>query len=128
MDTKDINTTALAYIGDAVYEVYVREYVMKYGEAHADRLHREAVRYVSAAGQAKAIRKIFDSLDEEEQQLVKRARNHKYSSKARSASPMDYKWATACEALIGRLHLDGNTAREKQLVSQIIEIIDSEEI
>ncbi len=128
MDTKDINTTALAYIGDAVYEVYVREHVMKYGEAHADRLHREAVRYVSAAGQAKAIRKIFDSLDEEEQQLVKRARNHKYSSKARSASPMDYKWATACEALIGRLHLDGNTAREKQLVSQIIEIIDSEEI
>ncbi len=128
MDTKNINTTALAYIGDAVYEVYIREHVMKYGETHADRLNREAVRYVSAAGQAKAIRKMFDSLDEEEQQLVKRARNHKYSSKARSASPMDYKWATACEALIGRVHLDGNTAREKQLVSQIIEIIDSEEI
>ena len=128
MDTKNINTTALAYIGDAVYEVYIREYVMKYAAAHADRLHREAVRYVSAAGQAKAIKKMFDSLDEEEQQLVKRARNHKYSSKARSASPMDYKWATACEALIGRVHLDGNIAREKQLVAQIIEIIDSEEI
>ena len=52
MDTKNINTTALAYIGDAVYEVYIREHVMKYGAAHADRLHREAVRYVSAAGQA----------------------------------------------------------------------------
>ena len=82
MDTKNINTTALAYIGDAVYEVYIREYVMKNGAVHADRLHREAVRYVSAAGQAKAIRKMFDSLDEEEQKLVKRARNHKYSSKA----------------------------------------------
>ena len=67
MDTKNINTTALAYIGDAVYEVYIREYVMKNGAVHADRLHREAVRYVSAAGQAKAIRKMFDSLDEEEQ-------------------------------------------------------------
>ena len=86
MDIKNINTTALAYIGDAVYEVYIREYVMKNGAVHADRLHREAVRYVSAAGQAKAIRKMFDSLDEEEQKLVKRARNHKYSSKARSAS------------------------------------------
>lgn len=128
MDTKNINTTALAYIGDAVYEVYIREYVMKNGAAHADRLHREAVRYVSAAGQAKAIRKMFDSLDEEEQKLVKRARNHKYSSKARSASPMEYKWATACEALIGKTHLDGNIEREKQLVAQIIEIIDSEEI
>lgn len=128
MDTKNINTTALAYIGDAVYEVYIREHVMKDGAAHADRLHRKAVKYVSAAGQAKAIRKMFDSLDEDEQRLVKRARNHKYSSKARSASPMEYKWATACEALIGRIHLDGDIAREKQLVAQIIEIIDSEEI
>lgn len=128
MDTKNINTTALAYIGDAVYEVYIREHVMKDGAAHADRLHREAVKYVSAAGQARAIKKMFDSLDEEEQRLVKRARNHKYSSKARSASPMEYKWATACEALIGRIHLDGDIAREKQIVAQIIEIIDSEEI
>lgn len=101
---------------------------MKDGAAHADRLHREAVKYVSAAGQARAIKKMFDSLDEEEQRLVKRARNHKYSSKARSASPMEYKWATACEALIGRIHLDGDIAREKQIVAQIIEIIDSEEI
>ncbi len=127
MDTKNINTTALAYIGDAVYEVYVREHVMEGGNVHADRLHKEAVRYVSAAGQAKAIKKIFEDLDEEEQRLVKRARNHKYSSKARSASPMEYKWATACEALIGKVHLDGDIAREKQLAAQIIEIIDSEE-
>ena len=72
MDTKNINTTALAYIGDAVYEVYIREHVMKDGAAHADRLHREAVKYVSAAGQARAIKKMFDSLDEEEQRLVKK--------------------------------------------------------
>ena len=128
MDTKNMNTTALAYIGDAVYEVYVREHVMSFGTVHADRLHREAVRYVSAAGQARAIKKMFDGLEEDEQKLVKRARNHKYSSKARSASPMEYKWATACEALIGKTHLDGDIARERQLVAQIIEIIDSEEI
>ena len=123
-----MNTTALAYIGDAVYEVYVREHVMSFGTVHADRLHREAVRYVSAAGQARAIKKMFDGLDEDEQKLVKRARNHKYSSKARSATPMEYKWATACEALIGKTHLDGNIEREQQLVAQIIEIIDSEGI
>lgn len=127
MDTNNINITALAYIGDAVYEVYVREHMIKKGMTHADRLHKEAVRYVSAKGQAYAMKKLFDTLGEDERRFVKRARNHKFTSKAKHAAPMEYKWATACEALIGRVHLEGDTARENQLISQIVEIIDSEE-
>lgn len=124
MDTERLNTTALAYMGDAVYEVYIREHVMEQGFVHSNELHRAAVRYVSAAGQAKAIKGIFDTLTEEEQKLVKRARNHKTASKAKNADPVTYKWATALEALIGKTHLDGDLDREKELIAQIIQVIE----
>lgn len=124
MDTKNINTTALAYMGDAVYETYIREHVMQQGYVHSNELHRAAVKYVSAGGQAKAIKAVFDDLTEEEQKLVKRARNHKTSSKAKNADPVTYKWATALEALIGKTHLDGDIEREKELIERIIKVIE----
>ncbi len=115
-DPEQINTTALAFIGDAVYEVYVRERVLGEGNAHTDVLHRGAVRYVKADRQAAALRAMMDSLTEDETALVKRARNHRSASKPKNADPVDYKLATAFEALIGWLHLAGDTAREKEIV------------
>lgn len=126
MDTVNINTTALAYIGDAVYEVYIREYVLAGGNANSDALHRQAVRFVSAAGQAKAVKRMFDSLDEDEQALVRRARNHKSASRPKNTDPMVYKWATALEALIGSVHLQGNIRREREIISEAIRIIQGE--
>ena len=116
-DPKTMNTTALAYIGDAVYEIYVREHVLAasgqsaFG-AHVDALHKHAIRYVRADGQAKALRAMLRDgfLSAEEEALVRRARNHKSASKPKNADAMDYKYATALEALIGCWHLTARAA------------------
>ena len=113
-DAFQMNPTVLAYLGDAVYEVYVRQHVMQTGQIHADCLHHSAVKYVCAQGQAKAIKKIFDRLPEEQQLLVKRARNKKFTSKSKNADAVTYKWATAFEALVGYLYL---TKKEKELTN-----------
>ena len=125
-ELKKINTTALAYMGDAVYEQAVREYILSKGTYSANNLHTSAVKYVKAQSQARSIKKIFDELTEEEQSLVKRARNRKYTSRSRSADPVTYKWATAFEALVGYLYLDescGSDERLRWVIDRAIEII-----
>ncbi len=121
------NTTNLAYIGDAVFEVYVRERLLSGPFATTKTLQREAVRYVSAAAQAKALRKMFDTLTEEEQRLVKRARNHRSATKPKNASPVDYKLATAFEALLGYLHLAGEEERFLELAETAWTILSEKE-
>ncbi|MEE1038619.1 MAG: ribonuclease III domain-containing protein [Eubacterium sp.] len=121
---KQMNTTALAYMGDAVYEVYVRKHVMQQGAVYVDKLHKMGVNYVKAANQAKAIKGIFDSLTLEEQSLVKRAKNRKVITKAKNADIFDYKWATAFEALIGYLYLCDEHQRMEEIILKGMEIID----
>ena len=124
-EIKNINTTALAYIGDAVYEIYVRKHVLEAGIPNVDMLHKYAVHFVCADGQAKALKALMaDFLTEEEVSLAKRARNHKTSSKARSADPVTYKLATAFEALIGWLHLGGQNERMEEIIYKAFEIIE----
>lgn len=121
---RNLSTDALAYMGDAVYETFVRQRLLTRGIRRADRLHRAATAYVSAAAQARIIRSIFDSLPEEDRSQVKRWRNHKYHSKAKNADPMTYKWATAFEALIGYLHLTGDAQRLEELLEKAAAIIE----
>ena len=124
---REINTTALAFIGDAVYEVFIRKYVMERGPHNADMLHRKAVFYVRAEGQAKAVKSLIrDFLTEEEIAFVKRARNHKSVSKSRSAGPVAYKLATAFEALIGYLYLDGQDERMTEIVKEAVGRIEGD--
>lgn len=113
-------TTVLAYMGDAVYEVYIRKFVIETGRLHADKLHHAAVQYVRAQAQAKALKALWEELTEEERTLVKRARNKKISSKPQNADPVDYKWATACEALIGYLFLSGQNERMEEIIKRLI--------
>ncbi len=124
---KNMNTTALAFMGDAVYEVYIRKLVMDDGQTRADRLHAMAVPYVRAGGQAAAVKKMMNEsfLTEEELTLVKRARNHKISSKPRNAGPVEYKLATAFEALLGALYLDGDIQRLEEIIKKAEETIGS---
>jgi len=125
LNPKDINTTALAYIGDAVYEIYARKHVLEAGITNVDMLHKYAVHFVCADGQAKALKALMtDFLTEEEVSLAKRARNHKTASKARSADPVTYKLATAFEALIGYLHLSGQEQRMEEIIAKAFEIIE----
>ncbi len=115
-----MNTTALAYIGDAVYEVYIRKHVLSKGSVHVDVLHQKSVEYVRADGQAAALKRIFDRLTPDEQGLVKRARNHKSSSRAKSTDPVTYKWATAMEALVGYLYLENQSQRLDEIMDWVI--------
>ncbi len=131
--SKELNTSALAYMGDAVYEVYVRKHVLETGTVHSDALHKLAVKYVSAEGQAKAIRVLMEGeLTEEELGLVKRARNHKASSSKKTKASrkgsdvITDKLATAFEALLGQLYLEGSKERLEELIVRSFEIIEDQ--
>lgn len=127
MDYRTYNSIALAFLGDAVYEKFIRERIVRTRAVGADRMHRAAVRYVKAAAQEKSLRTLLDNLTEDEQLLVRRARNHKITSKPKNADPLTYKMATAFEALLGYLYLDGQHERLQALMQQAAEAIEAEE-
>ena len=122
-----MNPAILAYLGDAVYELFVRQRMVDSGQVHVDRMSQEAVRYVRAEGQALAIKRMMEGLTEEEQQLVKRARNKKVTSKPRNVDIHIYKWATAFEALMGYLHISGQEDRRDELMEEAMRIISGAE-
>jgi len=122
-DAKTVNTTALAYMGDAVYEVAVRKYMLETGQVNGDKLHKLTIGFVRAEGQALAIKTLMKELTPEEQALVRRARNKKTTSKPQNVDPVIYKLATAFEALAGWLYLSGDAERLRWLVGQSIGII-----
>ncbi|GHU48946.1 mini-ribonuclease 3 [Clostridia bacterium] len=118
------NIAILSYIGDAAYELIVRKHVIGTGITHADRLHIAATKYVRASAQARVIKDIFDSLTEEEKQLVKRARNKRISTKPKNADPVEYKWATAFEALLGYYCVSGQEERLESVAKTAIDFIN----
>src|SRR5690554_5069148 len=123
MDKKkylNMNTSVLAFMGDAVYETYIRAHVIESGKTHAEKLHKDAVKFVRAEAQSAALKLILESLSQEEFSLVKRARNKKSSSKPKNVDPVDYKWATALEALIGYLYLSGQIERMEEIIEDIM--------
>ncbi|GAB1476158.1 Mini-ribonuclease 3 [Bacillota bacterium] len=121
-----MNTTALAFMGDAVYETYVRAFLVASVKTGADKLHRASVQYVRAEAQAKALKALLDNLSPDELGLVKRARNKRSMTKPKNADPVLYKWATAFEALIGYLYLSGLTERMEEIIRFAMENIRDE--
>ena len=115
-----LNGTTLAYIGDAVFEVLVRETLIKKGYQKVDNLHKEAIKYTSAIGQRRALDKVYEHFTEEEVSIFKRGRNANTMRKARNASIADYKQATGLEAVIGYLYLEKNYDRLYELLDKII--------
>ena len=121
------NTIELAYLGDSIYEAFVRARLVRRGSfgGRADKLHRAGVRYVNAGAQAGVIKELMPKLPEQEQALVLRARNHKVATKAKNASIVDYKWATAFEALVGALYLAEETELLNSVMEQAAQIIEN---
>ena len=133
IDTSMMDGAALAFIGDAVYEIYVRKHVLaEAGSGHqsmalkVDALHHGTVQFVNAEAQALAIKTMADDLTEEEQAVVRRARNHKPHSVPKHADVMDYKWATAFEALVGYLYLTGETEEMERVIRRAITVIEEQ--
>ena len=121
MNLLEINVLVLAYLGDTIYEDYIRRYLIKKGIGHVDDLQKEAISYVSAKGQASFLQKMIDSnfLNSEEIDVVMRARNYKTTSHPKSCDIITYKYATGLEALIGYLDL----ANKKERIDKIMDFI-----
>ena len=122
MNVLEINVLVLAYLGDAIYENYVREYLINKGIGNVNDLQTESLKYVSAKSQAKYIQELMDNnvLIEEELDVVKRARNYKTTSHPKNCDIVTYKYATGLEALIGYLKLKENKERIDEIMSFIL--------
>ena len=109
-----ISAPALAFIGDAVYDLYIRGMLISQGIRNTGRLHNSAVGYVKAANQREAYESILGILNDTELQIAKRGRNANMGSIPKNADPADYTFATAFETLLGYLYLmkDGNRLLE----------------
>ena len=118
---KQINSLSLAYLGDAVYELYIRTYLLDSNKKVGD-LQKEAINYVSAKAQSSFLDKMIENnfLNEEEINIVKRARNHK-SHSSKSTDIINNKNSTGLEALIGYLYLEKNNARIDEIMNFILE-------
>lgn len=122
MNLLEVNVLVLAYMGDTVYEDYIRKYLITKGIGNVNDLQTEALKYVSAINQAKFLTEMIDNdkLSEKELDIVKRARNYKTTSHPKSCDIITYKYATGLEALIGYLYLDGNIERINEIMNFII--------
>jgi Uncharacterized protein conserved in bacteria len=101
----------LAYVGDAVYELYVRTLIVCKGNAPVNKLHRQSITFVKAKAQSDIIHKLMDELTEEEQDIVRRGRNAKSGTIPKNADVTEYKYATGFESLIGYLYLKKDYTR-----------------
>ncbi len=122
MKTNEINVLALAYLGDAIYEKYIREHLVNKGIYKVNDLQKEAINYVSAKNQCKFLKELINNnfLIEEEINIIKRARNHKSNSHPKNTDIITYKNATGLEALIGYLYLENNLLRIEEIMKKII--------
>ena len=122
MQTKEVNVLVLAYLGDNIYENYVRRYLIDCGIANVNELQKKAVEYVSAKNQAKYLLEMMDAkfLTEEEIIIVKRARNYKTTSKPKNCDIITYKYATGLESLIGYLDLENKKERIDEIMNFVL--------
>lgn len=130
MEVNLINVISLAYIGDAVYEVYVREYLIKMGIAKVEELQKEAVKYVSAKSQCKILSYLIDNnlLTESELDIVKRGRNYKRASHPKNTDIITYKMSSGFEAMVGYLYLNNDKDRLDLIMNYILGGIYEKEI
>lgn len=122
MQIKEINVLVLAYLGDTIYENYVRKFLIRQNIPKVDELQKEAVRYVSAKAQASFLYQMLDEdfLMDDEVSIIKRARNYKTTSHPKNCDIITYKNATGLEALIGYLELDNKKERIDEIMNFIL--------
>lgn len=116
-EVKQINPVVLAFLGDAVFSLWVRERLVCSGVGKASDLQRAAANVVSARGQSVFLERVLPRLTEAETDIFKRGRNAKKPTKSKNASPSEYNRSTGFEAVLGFLHLTGNTGRIEELLS-----------
>ncbi|MYL39731.1 Mini-ribonuclease 3 [Halobacillus litoralis] len=125
-DIKQMKSLALAYMGDSVYELYVRHHLLEKGEVKPQQLHQAAVQFVSAGSQAAVVQAWQEDglLTEEEQGVLRRGRNAKSGSVPKSTNVQTYRYSTAFEAVLGFLYLSGRTERLETLIDYSIKHVE----
>lgn len=108
-----------AYIGDAVYELYIRNKLINETNLKPHKLHIEAIRYVKAKSQAEKLNEIYESLTDEEKDIVRRGRNTQNHHLPKNSNVQEYMYATAFEALIGYLYLTKQNTRLKEILDKV---------
>ncbi len=124
-DLCEYSSLALAFLGDSVYELMVREYLISQGLTRVNQLHRETVKYVNARTQSEVLHKIMDSLSSEEADIVRRGRNAK-SRIPKNVEMIQYHFSTAFECLIGYLYLQHRWERLRQIFDEAVQFVEIE--
>ena len=124
MNLLEINVLVLAFLGDSIYENYVRKYLVKKGISNVNDLQKKTINYVSAVNQAKYLKMMIEDgfFNDDELSVIKRARNYKTTSHPKNCDIITYKYATGLEALIGYLDLDNNDERVDEIMNFILGI------
>lgn len=122
MSINEINVLVLAYLGDTIYEDYIRKYLINKNIAKVNDLQKEASNYVSAKAQASFLKNMIENnfFFEEELSIIRRARNYKSNSHPKNCDIVTYKHATALEAVIGYLELSNNRTRIDEIMNNIL--------
>lgn len=126
LDIKTLSPLTWAYIGDCVYELYIRTNLVNKTRLKPHKLHIEAIKYVKAEAQAKVMEEIMEGLTEEEQYVVKRTRNTENHHLPKNATLKDYMYATAYEGLIGYLYLTKQSKRLKEILDISLKKLDEQ--
>lgn len=125
IDLQIVSNQTLAFIGDAVYNVYIRTYLASKSNMQTGILHKQSVKYVSAKAQCKIIDAILESLSEEEVNIYKRGRNTNIATVSKNVDIVEYKKATGFEALIGELYLLKRIDRLEEIINMSIKVIET---
>lgn len=118
ISANEYSPLVLAYIGDAIYEIYVRTMIISKGNTSVNNMNKEAKKYVKASEQARIYHNIENVLTEAEMSVFKRGRNAKSFSVPKNAEISDYRHATGLEALVGYLYIDGQVERLMELLDK----------
>ena len=123
---EQISANTLAFVGDAVFALYIRDRLIRRSPATAHRLHNVSTRYVKASAQARIALLLMDELDDEEKGVFMRGRNAKTVTMPKNAEMQDYRHATGFEAVLGFLHLSGRIERLNDLLGRAAVIIETD--
>ncbi|MCR1971187.1 Mini-ribonuclease 3 [Clostridium cochlearium] len=124
-DVKQMNPLVLAYIGDAVYEIFIRTYIVSRNkDTCVNKLHKKTIQFVKANAQSYFIKEIQEYLNEEEIRIFKRGRNTKSNTSAKNARIQDYRIATGFEAVIGYLYLLNENERLEEIMKLVINLYE----
>ena len=126
-DPKLLNPLSLAYMGDAVLEIFVRHHLIQKSGGKPHKLHQMAKKYVSAKAQAKVLQELQEELNEEERWFIKRGRNTKSGTVPKNTDIMEYRMSSGFECMLGYLYLTNQQQRLEEIIEKVFMIIEAGE-